>query len=205
MRNNCYVPGRRFSHVSYVSCLFGQDIIETLATDEKDQILLRLLSQGRGSLQYAKNIQGEINDSTEPGPDRDAGAPEWCDCSVCRPMPLDVENVCCRKRTCVTSFAMYEHVCLDREVLTLPIRARFDILAEEPDYSTNSYRKAAYRQYCLWKYGKLGKGNRRVLPSCVVLKIRSFYPVPDGKLYGIWAIRLLLNKHSFIYCLDKLL
>lgn len=96
--------------VSYVSCLFGQDFIETLATDEKDQILLRLLSQGRGSLQYAKNIQAEINDSTEPGPDRDAGTPEWCDCSVCRPMPLDVENVCCRKRTCVTSFAMYQHV-----------------------------------------------------------------------------------------------
>ena len=184
MRNNCYVPGRSFSHISYVSCLFGQDFIESLATDEKDQILLRLLSQGRGSLQYAKNIQAEINDSTEPGPDRDAGAPEWCDCSVCRPMPLDVENVCCRKRTCVTSFAMYQHVCLDREVLTLAIRARFDILAEEPDYSTNSYRKAAYRQYCLWKYGKLGKKNRQVLPSCVVLTIRRFYPAPDGIYMG---------------------
>ena len=99
MRNSCYVPGRGFSHISYVSYLFGQDFTKTLATDVKDQILLRLVSQGRGSLEYAKNIRAEINDSAEldPGPDRDAGAPEWCDCSVCRPMPLDVENVCCRK------------------------------------------------------------------------------------------------------------
>ena len=97
-------------------------------------------------MQYAKNIRGEINDSAEPDPvpDRDASAPEWCDCSVCRPMPLHVENVCCRKRTCVTSFAMYLNVCLDQEVLMLAIRARFNIVAEEPDYSTNSYRKAVY-------------------------------------------------------------
>ena len=38
------------------------------------------------------------------------------------------ENVCCRKRTCVTSYAMY-----DTSALTLAVRARFDILAEEPD------------------------------------------------------------------------
>ena len=166
---------------------FHQDFIKTLATDEKDLILLRLLSQGRGSLDYAKNIHAEISDSAEPDPgppDRDNDVPEWCDCSVCRPMPLDMENVCCRKRTCVTSYAMYQNICLDREVLTLVIRARFDILAEEPDYSTNSFRKAAYRQYCLWKYGKLGKGNRRVLPSCVVLTIRRFYPAPDGIYMG---------------------
>lgn len=79
---------------------------------------------------------------------------------------------------------MYENICLDREVLVLAIRARFDIRAEEPDYSSNSFRKAAYRQYCLWKYGKLGKGNRRVLPSCVVLTIRRYYPAPDGVYMG---------------------
>ena len=169
------------SHISHVLSVFYQDFLKTLATDEKDQILLRLLSQGRGSLEYAKNIRAEISGAAEPDPgaDGDAGAPEWCDCSVCRPMPLDMENVCCRKRTCVTSYAMYQNICLDWEVLTLAIRARFDILAVEPDYSTNSYRKAAYRQYCLWKYGKLGRGNRRVLPSCVVLTIRRFYPAPD--------------------------
>ena len=98
-------------------------------------------------------------------------------------MPLEEENVCCGKR-CATSFRMYENICLDREVLVLAIRARFDIRAEEPDYSSNSFRKAASRQYCLWKYGKLGKGNHRVLPSCVVLTIRRYYPAPDGVYMG---------------------
>ena len=63
--------------------------------DEKDQILLRLLSQGRGSLDYAKNIRADISDSDEPdpGPDRGDDVPEWCDCSVCRPMPLDMGSL----------------------------------------------------------------------------------------------------------------
>ena len=109
-----------------------------------------------------------------------------CDCSVCRPMPLDMENVCCKKRTCVTSYAMYQNICLDREVLTLAIRARFDILAEEPDYSTNSFRKAAYRQYCLWKYGKLGKGNRRVLFAFMRCSHnKEILPCSRWHLYGI--------------------
>ena len=34
-----------------------------------------------------------------------------------------------------------------------------------------AFRKAAYRQYILWVYDYLGRGNRRVAPSCVILKI----------------------------------
>jgi P2X purinoceptor 7 len=59
-----------------------------------------------------------------------------------------------------------------------------DIRAEEPDYSTNSFRKAAYRQYILWQYKKLGRGNRRVCPSCVVMAIRHIYPADDGVYMG---------------------
>ena len=51
----------------------------------------------------------------------------WCVCGVCREMPDEQENVCCRKRTCVTSYVMFKTVCLDREVLQLAIRARCDI------------------------------------------------------------------------------
>ena len=126
--------------VHFCSLSYQQDFIGTLTTDGKDQILPRLLSQGRGSLEYAKNFCEDSADP-DPRPDPDAETPEWCDCSVCRPMPLDMENVCCRKRTCVTSYTMYQNICLDRDVLTLAIWARFDIMAEEPDYSTSSYRK----------------------------------------------------------------
>ncbi|XP_015751234.1 PREDICTED: P2X purinoceptor 7-like [Acropora digitifera] len=161
-----------------------KEFIQQLASPDKDKILLRLLSQGRGSLEFARDLLDDDNDSDPPDPRPQEEIPEWCTCTVCRVMPLEEENVCCGKRTCVTSFKMYENICLDREVLVLAIRARFDIRAEEPDYSSNSFRKAAYRQYCLWKYGKLGKGNRRVLPSCVVLTTRRYYPAPDGVYMG---------------------
>lgn len=116
-----------------------------------------------------------------PGPSQQ---PEWCICGVCQIMPLEVENKCCKKRTCVTCYEMFNNICIDREVLTLAIRARFDIMAEEADYSSNSFRKASYRQFCLWKYGKLGHGNRRVLPACVVRMIRQAYPAADGHYMG---------------------
>jgi P2X purinoceptor 7 len=61
----------------------------------------------------------------------------------------------------------------------MAIRARCDIRAEKQDYSTNRFRKAAYRQYFLWRCKKLGRGNRKV-PSCVVLAIRHLYPANDG-------------------------
>ncbi|KAK3741583.1 hypothetical protein QZH41_012531 [Actinostola sp. cb2023] len=160
-----------------------KEFISTLTVEKKDSLLIRLLSQGRGSVEFAKNILQDVED---PDPDEPSGSEivPWCVCHVCRPMDQEMENVCCKKRTCVTSYAMFNNICLDREVLNLAIRARCDIRADEPDYATTSYRKAAYRQYCLWKYGKLGRGNRRVLASCVVLTIRRAYPAPDGEYLG---------------------
>ena len=78
-----------------------------------------------------------------------------------------------------------EHLHEQIYVLVMAIRGRCDIRAEEPDYSTESFRKAAYRQYILWRYKKLGRGNRRVCPSCVVLAIRQLYPAQDGICMGI--------------------
>ena len=76
------------------------------------------------------------------------------------------------------------NTCLDRDVLVMAIRGRSDLRAEEPDYSTNSFRKAAYRQYILWQYKKLGQGNRKICPSCVVLAICHVYPADDGFYMG---------------------
>lgn len=73
----------------------------------------------------------------------------------------------------VTSFVTLQNVCIiDRDVLIMEIRARGEIRAVDPDCSTNSFSKAAYRQYNLWLYTKLGRGNRKVCLSCVVLAIR---------------------------------
>ena len=48
-----------------------------------------------------------------------------------------------------------------------------------------SYRYAAYRQFIWWLYFRLGKGKRRVIPSCVIWTIRECFPESDG-LYTLY-------------------
>ena len=161
--------------------IYFQSYIATLTNDQKDSLLLELLSNGRGSLDYAKNMVSGDRGAEMPPPSE---APEWCICGVCRPMQTPEEDKCCGKRQCVTSYELFRNICLDREVLSVAIRARCDIRVEEPNYESNSYRKAAYRQYILWRFGKLGRGNRKVCPSCVVLVVRRTYPAADGQYMG---------------------
>lgn len=142
--------------------------------------MVDILSNGKGSLDYAKNLV-KFGGDIPPAP---VEKPPWCTCRVCRPMPHEEENKCCGKVRCVTSYVTFQNTCTDRDVLTMAIRGRCDIRADEPDYSTNSFRKAAYRQYILWRYKKLGRGNRKVVPSCVVLTIRHLYPAEDGQYMG---------------------
>ena len=158
--------------------------MKKLSEVEKETLLIRVLSQGRGSVEYARDLLTGANDPESEPPEPENDIEPWCICGVCRRMQDEQENVCCQKRTCVTSCVMFNTTCLDREVLQLAIRARCDIRADEPDYSTQSYRKAAYRQYTLWKYGKLGRGNRKLLPSCVVTTIRQAYPAPESNYMG---------------------
>ena len=160
-------------------------IVKALSQDERENwLLIRVLSQGRGSLEYARDLLASASDPQSEPPEPEKGDDSWCICRVCRRMQDETENVCCRKRTCVISYVMFNNICLARGVLELAIRARCDIRAYLPDYSTQSYRKAVYRQYTLWKYGKLGRGNRRILLSCVVTMIRQSYPAPDGRYMG---------------------
>lgn len=166
--------------------LLKKDFVKNLQPEQKDFLLIRVLSQGRGSLDFARNTL-TANEGVGVNEPMETDA-SWCICGVCRPMPTEEENVCCKKTTCVTSYTMFNTTCIDREVLLLAIRARCDIRADEPDYSTNSFRKAAYRQYTLWKYGKLGKGNRRIIPACVVIMVRKAYPAADGIYMGFrWS------------------
>lgn len=98
-------------------------------------------------------------------------------------MDTDEENVCCKRSSCITKYRHFYSLCLDQQVLTIAIHQRADIRADPITYSPESYRKAAYRQYILWVYKKLGRGNRRVCPSCVNA-IREWYPSPSGHYMG---------------------
>lgn len=122
--------------------------------------------------------------SPEPGPSGGQPAVNWCICGDCRPMPQAIENKCCKLTNCISNTARFAKLCLDQDVLELCVRNTRDIRNDREDSSTRSFRKAAYRQFILSRYGHLGKGNRRVCPSCVVLKIRQRYPSLTGVYMG---------------------
>ena len=151
--------------------------------EKKDSLLITLLSMGRSSLDFAKKLTDEAPEELP----RLGNAPEWCKCGVCRPMPDEQENVCCKRVTCLTSYTAFSNICLDRNILEICIKARSDIQAEEFNFSMESFSKAAYRQFALWRYGKLGRGNRRVIAACAVRMIRLCYPAPDGRCMGFRA------------------
>ena len=47
-----------------------------------------------------------------------------------------------------------------------------------------AYRLAAYRQFIHWTYSRLGRGIRKVVPSCVVAALRHEFPEADGIYTG---------------------
>ena len=151
------------------------------------------------------------NPTQDPPP---AEVPSWCKCGKCRPMSQEVENKCCKQKNCITLSSRFGKLCLDPDVLELCIRNTSDIRNDKEDNSTRAFRKAAYRQFILARHGYLGKGNRRVCPSCAVLKIRERYPSITGvymgyreywyfqytytnKLYWVW--KLLFRTYKLIY------
>ena len=121
--------------------------MESLDRDKQVELLCKLLSMGRGSLDFAKHavVQGVPE---QPSSSREQ--PPWCQCHICRPMESEQENVCCKKRTCITSYTSFSNICLDREILEVCIKARCDIRAEEFNFTMESLRKAAYRHMASW-------------------------------------------------------
>ena len=64
------------------------------------------------------------------------------------------------------------------------IKSSADIRNDRQNNSTGTFRKAAYRHYILDKHGYLGKGRRKVAPSCVVWETREHYPSSSGSYMG---------------------
>ena len=78
---------------------------------------------------------------------------------------------CCvlhEERLSLTMRNSFMHV-----LTTSIILNRCDTRADPIDFSPASCSKASYRGY-------LGRGNRKVIPSCVVLEVCHWYPSPSG-------------------------
>ena len=178
----------------------SMDYIDTLLImeddlDEDDQDAERLGAFGESSndnplnsgIDPSQSQSPSHSQSQDPNPTPEPtleSVPDWCTCGKCRPMPQEVENKCCRQMKCITLTSRFAKLCLDPDVLELCIRNRSDIRNDREDNSTRAFRKAGYRQFILARHGFLGKGNRRICPSCVVIKIRKQYPSVTGVYMG---------------------
>ncbi|XP_065895761.1 P2X purinoceptor 7-like [Dysidea avara] len=114
--------------------------------------------------------------------------PTRCICTKCRSMDQMVKNICCRQKPCVTTTEIFNNIVLNRDVLSVAIVDRHDVLVEAATYTPQAYRKSAYHQWIMWRIGYLGNGVRHVVPSCVVWAVRDHYPAPDGCYLGFKSI-----------------
>ena len=125
--------------VDNYSFFFLQRFVSSLSSEVMEKVLVDLLSNGRGSLDYSRNIAKNCDD---PDPDDPSGGeedlPEWCVCRNCVQMENPQEQKCCTLRNCITSYELFQNLCLDRNVLEVAIKARCDMRADDLDFSTNS-------------------------------------------------------------------
>ena len=160
--------------------------MKSLSREDLEEIIIET-NQGRGSLDYIKDVlTAAKNDIQQPSNDPD-GSLEWCKCAHCQEMETIVENNCCGFKKCVTTYWLFGKCCLDKDCPILSIKAWADIRADDQNFESDNYRKAAYRQFTLWKYGQLGKGNQRVVPSSIVWAVTREYPSRNGVYMGYKA------------------
>lgn len=165
---------------------FLQAYISTLTPEQCHQLIVEAYVQ-TGGISLAKAlIEGASNGGEGPSepPAGNSNTLPWCKCGRCRPMPTPAENVCCKNRPCITTADIFHNIVLNRDILAVAIVHRADVYSDEPLYEPSDYRKAAYRQWTMWRCGYLGRGNRKVIPSCVVWAVRNKYPAPDGNYLG---------------------
>ena len=125
---------------------------------------------------------------------------DWCECLQCQNETREIDCLCCQEvaalnekfdensMTCITESTELQTLCLNTAVLKNVLTGLHDARGDhlENVCSNRSLRYAAYKQFTWWVYKNLGKGNRRVIPSYVLWKIRDMFPEVD-KQYVLYS------------------
>ena len=112
------------------------------------------------------------------------GHTNWCICGKCRRMETEDESKCYREpgevpgeyfgeHECITNNENFQTVCLHNEVLKTTLFMFNNVIGDDINTSNRSMRYAGYRQYTWWVHNRLGKGVRKVIPSCAIWAIRG--------------------------------
>ncbi|XP_077318461.1 P2X purinoceptor 7-like [Lithobates pipiens] len=132
----------------------------------------------------------------EDTPEDRIGNTHWCHCECCIPMATQIESVCCREihqvegcipegGKCITCADMFiSQIATQEHVQLTSLAMHLDELPVVDANNNRRLRKTAYRLFMAWIYGYLGKGNRRVIPSCAVKVVRDVFPDPNGSYVG---------------------
>ena len=112
------------------------------------------------------------------------GNVEWCTCGNCAPMETENESICCKEQVpgdffaeeCVTLGANFAAVCLHREVLRATLSGLNNLRGDVINFENRSMLYAAYRIFTWWVHNRLGRGVRKVIPSCAIWVIRNTFP-----------------------------
>ncbi|XP_071078628.1 uncharacterized protein [Haliotis cracherodii] len=176
-------PPKVTSHLQAV-----KDFAATLSMTQLQTIVTELLFRDQGSFEdYLHGYRPCDNPPSQPQPE---DLPRWCRCGNCRPMPSAQENKCCWQTgssQCVVNLPNFYTV-ITHAILDLAMAHYNEFLVHDQDRSNAVYRHQAYRQFVLQRFGRLGMGNRRVVPSCVVLAIRLRFPDPRVIYSGFKAM-----------------
>jgi len=106
-------------------------------------MIIRAFSN-RGGLELVQSMLVPDSNQQRPNPDPDPRGPSWCVCGICGLMPLAVENVCCRQNPYITVSEIFDNNVLNRDILSIAMASRSDVMASRAIYNPANYRKAAY-------------------------------------------------------------
>ena len=116
-------------------------------------------------------------------------------------MDIAKENVCCHHYNvfkerlvsrngfhckCITDTNGFTSVCLDLDVAEMDYYSFRESYGHHGDDESahDLFGHLAYKRLIKWIFKRLGKHNRKVIPSCAVLAIRAQYPDENNHYTG---------------------